>query len=105
MREQEPGLIGLGMAPKFAIGQRALLLRTPSGNLLWDCISLLDPATMQAVAALGGLAGIAISHPHYYTTMVEWAQAPMRQRRQHGHAGSSPCGRRGRSAGRSGASG
>ncbi len=75
MREQEPDLIGLGMAPKFAIGQRALLLRTSSGNLLWDCISLLDPATMQAVAALGGLAGIAISHPHYYTTMVEWAQA------------------------------
>ncbi len=75
MREQEPGLIGLGVAPKFGIGQRALLLRTPAGNLLWDCISLLDPATVQAIAALGGLAGIAISHPHYYTAMVEWAQA------------------------------
>jgi len=75
MREQEPGLIGLGTTPKFGIGQRALLLRTPSGNLLWDCIALLDNATVQAVAALGGLAGIAISHPHYYTTMAEWAQA------------------------------
>ncbi len=75
MRQHEPDLIGFGMVPEFAIGQRALLLRTPSGNLLWDCISLLDPATVQVILTLGCLIGIAISHPHYYTTMVEWAQA------------------------------
>ena len=61
--------------PAFAIGQRALLLQTPAGNFLWDCISLLDSATVQIVKALGGLSGIAISHPHYYATMVEWAHA------------------------------
>ena len=74
-REEEPDLIGFGTSPRFGIGQRALLLRTPGGNVLWDCISLLDPATVALVRGIGGLAGIAISHPHYYTTMVEWAHA------------------------------
>ena len=74
-REYEPGLIGTGSVPPFGIGQRALLVRTPQGNLLWDCIALLDAATISIVKALGGLIGIAISHPHYYTTMVEWSRA------------------------------
>ena len=74
-RQEEPGLIGIGTVPAFAIGQRALLLQTPGGNFLWDCISLLDSATFQIVKALGGLSGIAISHPHYYAIMVEWAHA------------------------------
>ena len=71
----EPGLYGIGTVPEFAISQRALLVCTPHGNVLWDCIALLDDATIDVVRALGGLAAIAISHPHYYTTMVEWAHA------------------------------
>jgi hypothetical protein len=43
--------------------------------VLWDCISLLDEATAAIVKGLGGLVGIAISHPHYYASMVEWAHA------------------------------
>jgi hypothetical protein len=43
-------------------------------NVLWDCISLLDDATVAAVRALGGIDAIAISHPHYYSSMVEWSQ-------------------------------
>jgi hypothetical protein len=39
----------------FAINQRALLLRTPHGNILWDCIANLDPATQTLITALGGL--------------------------------------------------
>ncbi|WP_204623504.1 MBL fold metallo-hydrolase [Crenalkalicoccus roseus] len=70
-----PDLLALLTFPAFAIGQRALLLRTPAGNLLWDCVALLDAATEAVLRALGGLAGIAISHPHYYTTMVEWGRA------------------------------
>jgi hypothetical protein len=70
----EPMLTGIGTVPTFAIGQRALLVQTPEGNLLWDCITLLDDATITAVRALGGIRAIAISHPHYYATMVEWAQ-------------------------------
>ncbi len=75
VRQQQPDLLGLGIQPTFGIGQRALLLRTPSGNLLWDCIPLLDPAIEEFVRGLGGLAGIAISHPHYYAAMVDWARA------------------------------
>ena len=74
-REHEPGLIGIGTQPQFAIGQRALLVRTPNGNVLWDCISLLDAATIALINGLGGLKAIAISHPHYYTPMVEWSRA------------------------------
>jgi hypothetical protein len=68
------GLTGIGTEPHFAIGQRALLVPYGSGNLLWDCVSLLDDATAAAVEARGGLAGIAISHPHYYSAMIEWAR-------------------------------
>jgi hypothetical protein len=75
IRPLEPGLTGIGTEPAFAIGQRALLVQTAQGNLLWDCISLLDDATVEAVRALGGLAAIAVSHPHYYSAMVEWSQA------------------------------
>ena len=52
---QEPGLIGVGIDPHFAIGQRALLLRTPAGNVLWDCVPLLDEAVAEMIeAALKG---------------------------------------------------
>ncbi|MFN2623641.1 MAG: MBL fold metallo-hydrolase [Chthoniobacterales bacterium] len=74
-REYEPNLIGIGTVPEFAIGQRALLLRTPHGNFLWDCITLIDDATVELIAGLGGLRGIAISHPHYYSAMLEWSAA------------------------------
>ncbi|HEX8532225.1 MAG TPA: MBL fold metallo-hydrolase, partial [Cytophagales bacterium] len=73
--KKEAGLYGVGTVPDFAISQRALLIRTPAGNVLWDCISLLDEATVDIIGGLGGLAAIAISHPHYYTTMVEWSRA------------------------------
>lgn len=73
--EMEPGLTSITTEPKFAIGQRAFLVQTPAGNVLWDCITLLDDATVAAVRALGGIAAIAISHPHYYSCMVEWGRA------------------------------
>src|SRR5262244_2900677 len=72
---KEPGLIGVGIEPHFAIGQRALFLRTPQANVLWDCLPLLDEAVVEAIQALGGLSAIAISHPHYYSSMVEWSRA------------------------------
>jgi hypothetical protein len=66
-------LVGIGTRPSFAIGQRALLVPGAEGNVLWDCITLLDDATAEEVDRRGGLAAIAISHPHYYSAMVEWA--------------------------------
>jgi hypothetical protein len=72
IREQGK-LIGIGTTPSFAIGQRALLVPFGDRNLLWDCVTLLDDATADEVERRGGLAAIAISHPHYYSSMVEWA--------------------------------
>ncbi len=74
-RQLEPGLLAIRSTPALGIDQRALLVRTPAGNILWDCVGLLDDATVALVNGLGGLAGIAISHPHYYSAMVEWAHA------------------------------
>ena len=70
-KEHEPGLIGIGTEPKFAIGQRALLVKTSQGNILWDCITLLDETTANEIERLGGIQAISISHPHYYTSMVD----------------------------------
>ena len=69
----EGELTGIGTTPKFAIGQRALLVPRADGNVLWDCVTLLDDATASELQRRGGLAAIAISHPHYYSAMVEWA--------------------------------
>jgi glyoxylase-like metal-dependent hydrolase (beta-lactamase superfamily II) len=69
------GLVGIGTDPAFAIGQRALHVRTPEGGVLWDCISLVDDASVAAIQALGGIRAIAISHPHYYSSMIEWSHA------------------------------
>jgi hypothetical protein len=71
----EPGLFQIHTHPSFAIGQRALLLRTLQGDVLWDCLSLIDDATVELVQGLGGLNAIAISHPHYYTMCQDWARA------------------------------
>jgi hypothetical protein len=73
--QYEPGIIGIATQPRFAIGQRALLLRTANGNVLWDCISMLDAATVSLIKALGGVQAMAISHPHFYTSMNEWSAA------------------------------
>lgn len=74
-RTLEPGLTGIGTQPEFAIAQRALLVKGRETNILWDCISYLDEATISAVNDLGGIGGIAVSHPHYYSSMVAWSQA------------------------------
>lgn len=71
----EPALYALHSEPRVGIGQRALLLQTPAGNVLWDCITLLDRSTVEALRALGGIDAIAISHPHYYSAQRLWAEA------------------------------
>jgi hypothetical protein len=75
IRRVDDGVYEIFIRPNFAIGQRAYLVQTPQGNILWDCVSLIDPGTVSALWALGGISAIAISHPHYYTSMVEWSRA------------------------------
>jgi hypothetical protein len=75
IRTVEAGLAGIATVPGFAIGQRPLLIQTPEANVLWDCNSLIDPVTVAALNALGGVDAIAISHPHFYDSMVEWSRA------------------------------
>ena len=71
----DPNLTGIGTEPGFAIGQRALIVQTPKGNVLWDCPSLLDDATVEAVRSRGGISAIAVSHPHLVGSLVEWSHA------------------------------
>jgi hypothetical protein len=65
VEELEPGLTGIATDPSFAIGQRALV----ADGVLWDCIAFVDDSLDQR-----GVHTIAISHPHYYSAMVEWAE-------------------------------
>jgi len=75
IQQQEANLYSIYTEPHFAIGQRAFLLQTPQGNVLWDCLALVDQPTIDAIRELGGISANAISHPHYYTSMVEWSLA------------------------------
>jgi hypothetical protein len=69
------GMISIWTEPQLAIGQRTILCCTRQGNILWDCITYLDDETVARINELGGVAAIVISHPHYYTTMLHWAEA------------------------------
>src|SRR5260370_16672629 len=42
IEEEGPGVVGVGASPPTAIGQRALLVRTPAGNVLYDMISYIN---------------------------------------------------------------
>ena len=75
LRALEEGLTGIGIAPSFAIGQRALLVQTEHGNVLYDCVSLLDDDARRAIEARGGIQAITLSHPHFYDAMVSWSHA------------------------------
>ena len=73
--ELDGDLIGIGITPRFAIPQRALLVESDAGNIMWDCISLVTPDAVADIERRGGLAMIAISHPHFYSAMVDWSDA------------------------------
>ncbi|MFC4076074.1 hypothetical protein [Salinithrix halophila] len=71
----EPRLTEIVTRPSFAIGQRALLLKTEDGNFLWDCTTYLDDKTVEWMRQKGGLKGIVISHPHFYSNYAGWGEA------------------------------
>ncbi|MGA9870043.1 MAG: MBL fold metallo-hydrolase [Rhodococcus sp. (in: high G+C Gram-positive bacteria)] len=74
IREEVPGLWGLATSPALAIGQRALLVPGEGGTVMWDSVTYIDDAAVERVTELGGISAIALSHPHYYSSMVEWSR-------------------------------
>jgi glyoxylase-like metal-dependent hydrolase (beta-lactamase superfamily II) len=72
---EDSGYLGVGVEPEIAIGQRLLLVETDEGNVIWDMIPLVDEVAVEAVTARGPVRAIAISHPHYYSGMIEWSRA------------------------------
>ena len=72
--EVEPGLLGITISPSVGIGQRALLVQTPSGNLLWDSTGYVDDDLAEQVAAAGGVAAVAASHPHMFGVQTAWSR-------------------------------
>jgi hypothetical protein len=73
LSEVEPGLFGIDISPGVGIGQRALLVQTEAGNLLWDPNGYLDDDLAAQVEAVGGVAAIAASHPHMFGVQVAWS--------------------------------
>jgi len=71
---QEEGVYSITTQPKFAIGQGAYFIQSEDFNILWDCITYLDDVTVKKIKEMGGIDAIAISHPYYYSTQVEWAE-------------------------------
>ena len=75
VREVEAGLLGVGVRPGFAIGQRGLVVSTEAGQVLWDVPGFIDEAAIEAVRERGDLIAISASHPHFYGVAVEWSHA------------------------------
>ena len=74
-RALEPGLFGIGATPQIAIGQRALFVPQPGGGVMWDGIPLVSAEAVERMKALGGVRAIAISHPHFFSAMIDWSEA------------------------------
>ncbi|MET3408597.1 glyoxylase-like metal-dependent hydrolase (beta-lactamase superfamily II) [Priestia aryabhattai] len=72
--QEEENLYSITTNPEFAIGQTAFLIQNQGFNMLWDCITYLDEKTIEKINNFGGIQAIALSHPHYYSTQVEWAE-------------------------------
>jgi quercetin dioxygenase-like cupin family protein len=71
----DAGLLAMTVEPAFAIPQRALLVPTSAGNLLWEALPLVTDEAVAALQARGGVRAIAISHPHFYAAMADWSEA------------------------------
>jgi hypothetical protein len=72
--KEEEHLYSIRTNPSFGINQTAYLVQDAHFHLLWDCITYFDDAVLHEVKQLGGIDAIALSHPHYYSAQVEWAE-------------------------------
>lgn len=72
---EEDGVFAVATDPQLGIGQRAFLIVTQAGNVLWDCVNVVDEDTVADVSALGGIDSIALSHPHFYGAVRDWSRS------------------------------
>lgn len=73
--EKDAGIDCIGMTPAFAIDQRAFVVSSAQLRVMWECVPLVTDAAINALRAAGGIDVIAISHPHFYSSMIEWSDA------------------------------
>lgn len=48
-QEEDPKIWSINIEPNVGIGQRALLIQTPHGNVLWDLVCYLDDKAVEKV--------------------------------------------------------
>lgn len=75
MSGDDDGAFALSVTPSFAINQRAALVTSKDGNVLWEALSIVTDEAIAEINRRGGAQAIAISHPHFYTSMIEWSEA------------------------------
>ena len=75
VREVEPDLWGMRADPQVGIGQQTMVVRTPEGTFLFDCIGYIDDEAVKFVRSLGPTLAVGASHPHMYGVQTEWAKA------------------------------
>jgi len=73
--DRDADLLAIAVDPAFAIPQRTLHLRTDAGNLLWESLGFVNDDAVRALRDAGGVDRIIVSHPHFYSSMVEWSEA------------------------------
>jgi len=71
----EADLLGVGVTPSFAIGERALVVRSGGAGLLWDVPGYIDDDAIAQVREFCRLEAVSASHPHFYGVMAEWSDA------------------------------
>lgn len=67
-QENDPKIWAITIEPNVGIGQRALLIQTPYGNVLWDLVCYLDEKAVEKVPCnitfpVSSLCGSQASHP------------------------------------------
>ncbi|BBN07927.1 hypothetical protein MPTK1_4g07370 [Marchantia polymorpha subsp. ruderalis] len=71
----EPNLLEIQTSPTIFLGQRSFLIKSKSGNVLWDCICPVDMVTVNYINKIGGVKAIVISNPEHMATFTIWSSA------------------------------
>ena len=73
-REVIPGVWEFWSTPRFGLDSHGWLLLQPDGNVAFEAAPFYDPASLEAIADLGGIRVLAASHPHGYGALWQLQQ-------------------------------